>query len=151
LTASQPLAYSSTVCSDGSHRSPLPTLLAIAMFSFAVRARPLRRLSKSPTPNPSPKSTLAGPCTADFTITRCRSAGLRGQHPRPHRYGFASLHKFDLTVGTNADGKARFIGLPRLRNKALLPRLRRRREGSAFDDPAKTCKTQFTVVLRKNS
>jgi hypothetical protein len=134
------------------HRSPLPTLLAIAMFSFAVRA-----LAASPVEQkPDPKSIAEvdaglGPCTADFTITDDAGQPVYAANIRVHiAYGFASLHKFDLTVGTNADGKARFIGLPETTKQGLFFRASEGdREGSAFDDPAKTCKTQFTVVLRK--
>jgi len=134
------------------HRSPLPTLLAIAMFSFAVRA-----LAASPVEQkPDPKSIAEvdaglGPCTADFTITDDAGQPVYAANIRVHiAYGFSSLHKFDLTVGTNADGKARFIGLPETTKQGLFFRASEGdREGSAFDDPAKTCKTQFTVVLRK--
>ncbi len=34
-------------------------------------------------------------------------------------YGFGSFHKLDLEVSTNADGKARFIGLPNRLKRAL--------------------------------
>jgi hypothetical protein len=105
---------------------------------------------------PDPKSIAEvdaglGPCTADFTITDDAGQPVYAANIRVHiAYGFMSLHKFDLTVGTNADGKARFIGLPETTKQGLFFRASEGdREGSAFDDPAKTCKTQFTVVLRK--
>ncbi|MFZ0317543.1 MAG: hypothetical protein WAL56_00330 [Candidatus Sulfotelmatobacter sp.] len=93
-----------------------------------------------------------GPCTADFTITDDAGQPVYAANIRVHiAYGFMNLHKFDLQVGTNADGKARFIGLPETTKQGLFFRASESdRQGSAFDDPSKTCKTQFTVVLRKN-
>jgi len=57
-----------------------------------------------------------------------------------------SLHKFDLTVEPNADGKARFIGpSPETTKQGLFFRASEGdREGSAFAIQLKRCKTQFT-------
>ncbi|MFZ0419761.1 MAG: hypothetical protein WAM04_16805 [Candidatus Sulfotelmatobacter sp.] len=134
-------------------RSPLPTLFAVAIFSLAA----VRAHAASPADSkPDPKSIAEvdaglGPCTADFTITDDAGSPVYAANIRVHiAYGFMNLHKFDLTVGTNADGKARFVGLPETTKQGLFFRASEGdREGSAFDDPAKTCKTQFTVVLRK--
>lgn len=92
-----------------------------------------------------------GPCTADFTITDEANKPVYAASVRVHiAYGFMGTHKLDLEAGTNADGKARFIGLPDRTRQGLFFRASEGdREGSAFDDPAKTCKTQFTIVLRK--
>jgi hypothetical protein len=122
------------------------------MFSFAVRAQ-----AASPVdPKPDPKTIAEvdaglGPCSADFTITDDAGSPVYAANIRVHiTYGFMNFHKFDLQVGTNADGKARFVGLPETTKQGLFFRASEGdREGSAFDDPAKTCKTQFTVVLRK--
>jgi hypothetical protein len=107
-------------------------------------------------PKPDPKSIAEvdaglGPCTADFTITDDAGQPIYAANIRVRiTYGFMNLHKFDLQVGTNADGKARFIGLPDSTKQGFFFRASEGdREGSAFDDPSKTCKTQFTVVLRK--
>ncbi|MFZ0201018.1 MAG: hypothetical protein WB523_15805 [Candidatus Sulfotelmatobacter sp.] len=92
-----------------------------------------------------------GPCTADFVITDEVGKPVYAANIRVHiAYGFMNLHKFDLQVGTNADGKARFIGLPENSKQGFFFRASDSdREGSAFDDPSKTCKAQFTIVLRK--
>jgi hypothetical protein len=91
-----------------------------------------------------------GPCTADFTVTDTAGAAVYAAHVRVHiTYGFMSLHKFDLDAGTNAEGKARFIGLPESSKQGFFFHASEgEREGSAFDNPSKTCKAQFTVVLR---
>jgi hypothetical protein len=94
-----------------------------------------------------------GPCAADFTITDAANQPIYAANIRVRiTYGFLNLHKLDLQVGTNADGKARFVGLPGSRKQGLFFLASEGdREGSAFDDPGKTCQTQFTIVLRKKS
>ncbi|MGB8990006.1 MAG: hypothetical protein WCC37_25640 [Candidatus Sulfotelmatobacter sp.] len=94
-----------------------------------------------------------GPCAADFTITDAANQPVYGANIRVRiTYGFLNLHKLDLQVGTNAEGKARFVGLPGSRKQGLFFLASEGdREGSSFDDPGKTCKTQFTIVLRKKS
>jgi hypothetical protein len=96
-----------------------------------------------------------GPCTADFIVNDDAGKPVYAAKIRVRvSYGFKNLHKLDLNVGTNAEGKARFIGLPESSKQGGLffraydgdgPTYR---EGSAFDNPEKTCKAQFTVVLR---
>jgi hypothetical protein len=124
-------------------------LLAAAIFLFAAAQAAADQ-------KPDPKSIAEvdaglGPCTADFTITDDAGQPIYAANIRVRiTYGFMNLHKFDLQVGTNADGKARFIGLPDSTKQGFFFRASEGdREGSAFDDPSKTCKTQFTVVLRK--
>jgi hypothetical protein len=94
-----------------------------------------------------------GPCAADFTITDAANQPIYAANIHVRiTYGFMNLHKLDLQVGTNADGKARFVGLPGSRKQGLFFLASEGdREGSAFDDPGKTCKTQFTIILRKKS
>jgi hypothetical protein len=116
----------------------------------------LSTFAHSQNPNPDPKSIpvidgAIGSCSADFTVTDAAGSPIYAADIRVHiAYGFMSLHKLDLEVGTNADGKARFTGLPDTSKQGLFFRATQGdREASAFDDPSKTCKTQFTVVLRK--
>jgi hypothetical protein len=134
----------------------LCTVLALAIFSVALSAHAAPPADPKNDPKPDSKTIAEvdaglGPCTADFTITDDAAAPVYAAKIRVHiTYGFMNLHKLDLQVGTNADGKARFIGLPDSPRQGLFFRASEGdREGSAFDDPGKTCKTQFTLVLRK--
>ena len=54
-----------------------------------------------------------GSCAADFTVTDASGAPVYAAtvHVRI-RYGFMSVKRMDLEVGTNSDGKARVEGLP---------------------------------------
>jgi hypothetical protein len=133
-------------------KSAFPAIFALAIFSLHSYAYAVASVD----PKPDPKSIAEveaglGPCTADFTITDAEGQPVYAASIRVHiTYGFMNLHKLDLQVGTNAEGKARFLGLPDSPKQGLFFRVSEGdREGSAFDDPGKTCKTQFTVVLRK--
>ena len=93
-----------------------------------------------------------GSCTADFTVTDAAGSPVYNAKIRVHiAYGFLNAHKLDLEVGTNADGKARFEGLPnKLKHGGLtFNATHEDQEGSAFVDPATTCKAQLTIPLRK--
>jgi hypothetical protein len=94
-----------------------------------------------------------GPCSADFTVNDANGAPVYNAKISVHiAYRFMNLHKLDLEAGTNAAGKARFTGLPDKPKQGLFFRASEGdREGSAFDDPAKTCKAEFTIVLVKKS
>jgi hypothetical protein len=116
---------------------------------------PARTQTNSPSPDPHSIPSVdagIGSCTADFTITDADNKPVYAAQIKVHiAYGFGSFHKLDLQVGTNADGKARFTGLPnRVKRGGLFFQASEGdRTGDAFDDPSKTCQAQFTVVLRK--
>jgi hypothetical protein len=120
--------------------------LSISAFSQTAPARP------DPQDVPVIDGGI-GACSADFAVTDEAGAPVYAAKIKVHiAYGFMYARKLDLEVGTNADGKARFIGLPENPKQGLFFRASEGdREGSAFDNPAKTCKAQFTVVLRKKS
>ena len=94
-----------------------------------------------------------GPCTADLTITDAAGAPVYAAKIKVHiAYRFGSFHKLDLELGTNAEGKARFIGLPdRIKHGLYFYASEGDRTGEAFDDPANTCKAQFTIALQKKT
>jgi hypothetical protein len=127
----------------------LATALALLILSF-----PTPRARAAPAVDPKTVAEVdagLGPCTADFIVTDEAGAPVYAANIRVHiTYGLMNLHKFDLQVGTNSDGKARFLGLPETSKQGFFFRASEGdREGSAFDNPSKTCKTQFTIVLRK--
>lgn len=108
--------------------------LIIALTFFATSTLPASILPVDPAPvDPSPVNPSAvdpktisevdaglGPCTADFTITGDDDKPVYAAKVRVHiAYGWMNLHKFDLEVGTNSDGRARFIGLPKIPSKAF--------------------------------
>ena len=94
-----------------------------------------------------------GPCTAEFTVTDSAAKPVYNAKVQVHiSYGFMSLHKLDLEVSTNVNGKARFQGLPnRLKRGLMFYASEGNREASTFDDPASTCQAQLTMVLAKKA
>jgi hypothetical protein len=94
-----------------------------------------------------------GPCSADFTVNDSSGSPIYNARIRLHiAYGRLNLHKLDLEAGTNANGKARFIGLPDKSKEGLFFRASAgARETSVFDNPAQTCKKDFTVVVERKS
>ena len=90
-----------------------------------------------------------GNCSADFTVR-----GADGQpvynatiHVRV-RYGFMSLKRSDLEIGTNADGKARIEGLP-VKAKPLAYDVRKgTAAGAVMQDVEAMCDASFDVALK---
>jgi len=133
------------------HRIAWSTAFLVALLSL-----PALRAQSSPPVDPKSVPVIdggIGPCSADFTITDATGAAVYDAKIRVHiAYGFLYLRKLDLEVGTNADGKARFTGLPDRTKQGLFFRASEGgRDGSAFVDRAKTCKADLTIPLEKKS
>lgn len=94
-----------------------------------------------------------GPCTADFTITDADGKPLYDAKIRVHiAYRFLNAHKLDLEVGTNADGRARFTGLPdKIKHGIYFYATQGDLQAEAFDDTANNCKAAFALALRKQA
>jgi len=92
-----------------------------------------------------------GPCTADFTITDADGKPLYDAKIKVHiAYRFLNAHKLDLEVGTNADGKARFTGLPdKIKHGLYFYATQGDLQAEAFDDPVNNCKEVFALALKK--
>ena len=130
-----------------------PLVLTVALSVFALSAG---AFGQTTSPSVDPKSVpvidgAIGSCSADFIITDAANAPIYNAKINVHiAYGFGSFHKLDLEVSTNAEGKARFTGLPnRLKRDLTFHASEGGREGEVTDDTAKTCNAQFTVALKK--
>ncbi len=126
---------------------------SLALLALALS---LPAFSQTPPAQPDPKEVPVvdggvGDCSADFTVNDPAGAPVYAAKIKVHiAYGFMYARKLDLEVGTNVDGKARFTGIPaRVKNGLFFEASEADRTASAFDDPATTCKAQFTLVLRK--
>jgi len=125
------------------------TVVAIALLSASV-------FSQTNSPSADPHSVPVidggiGDCSADFTVNDANGSPVYAAKIKVHiAYGFMYARKLDLEVGTNSDGKARFIGLPeRVKRGLFFEASEADRTAEAFDDPSSTCKAQFTLALRK--
>lgn len=121
----------------------LPLLLVLYSFEFAT--------AQTPDPHAVPVIDGGiGPCSADFIITDTDNKPVYAAKIKVHiAYGFMYARKLDLEVGTNADGKARFTGIPdRVKRGLFFEASEGDRVGNAFDDPATTCTAKFAITLR---
>jgi hypothetical protein len=86
--------------------------LLVVLILFSAR-------SSFPTPQSANSSEIpvakggAGSCSADFVVSDTSGKAIYDAKINILvKYGFAGLHRLDLTVGTNFEGKARIEGLP---------------------------------------
>jgi hypothetical protein len=97
----------------------LPILMAAGPLPGA-RTQETPKKDQAPKTQEAPKTkdfsvmdAGAGPCSVELTVTgadgKPASAALINVHIA---FGFAGFHKLDLSVYTNDQGKAKFIGLP---------------------------------------
>ena len=129
-----------------------------ARIGLLLALAPIPAISQANSPRPDPKAVPVidggiGPCSADFTVVDPAGAPVYAAKVKVHiAYGFMNVRKLDLELGTNIDGKARFTGLPdRLKHGVYFHASEGDRAGEAFDDPANTCKAQFTITLHQQS
>lgn len=123
-----------------------------AILVLFVAAATFSQSSNAPDPHSVPAvDGAAGPCTADFVVTDSNGAPVYAAKIKVHiAYGFGSFHRLDLEVSTNVDGKARFTGIPdRMKHGLYFRASQSDLQGEVFDDPANTCKAQFTLALQK--
>jgi hypothetical protein len=130
------------------NRAPI-FLLALSLASMPAAAQ-----TNSPKSDQNPVPVIdggTGTCSADFTITDAAGAPVYAAKIKVHiAYRFGGFHKLDLELSTDSNGKARFTGLPdRAKHGLFFEAAEGDRTGEAFDDPANTCKAQFTVALQK--
>jgi len=92
---------------------------------------------------------MAGSCSANFTVTDTDKKPIyNAKIEVVIRYGFVGMHKSELQIGTNSDGKARVTGLPEKVKKPLEFRVS---SGSLFKtvpvNPTEKCDSSLEVVL----
>ena len=160
--ASDGMSYPDVMQNSARSRTILANLFILAMLSAAIISTPLLQAQTAAPQNAAPQNAAdphsvpvvdgaLGPCTADFTVTDESGSPVYLAKISVHiAYGFMYLHKMDLEVGTNVDGKARFTGLPaRTKDGLAFQASKADRAGTAFVDPSTTCKADLTVVLQK--
>jgi hypothetical protein len=91
----------------------------------------------------------AGPCSADFVVSDPSGKGVYDAKITIQiKYGFMGLHKLDLTVGTNFEGKARIEGLPQQIKGSAEFRISHGEQNKALPyDPVDNCHPRHQVTL----
>jgi hypothetical protein len=94
----------------------------------------------------------SGPCSIELSVT-----GLDGKPVYAARidyhttYGFMGAHKLDMGVYTNAQGKAKFTGIPAKVKKPPIEFSAKKDDlvGVATMDPATECQAKHDIVMDK--
>jgi len=155
LWLNRPLPHAELEYPVNTMRIPTANKLMLSMsLTLAIFFSPALRAQTAAPVDPKTVPVVdggIGSCSVDFTVTDSSQAPVYAANIKVHiAYGFMYLRKLDLEVGTNASGKARFTGLPdRTKQGLFFQASEGAREGSAFVDPAKTCKADLTIALEK--
>jgi hypothetical protein len=137
-------------------KNRLRALILVAVFAILASVAAFSQTSTNPVPDPKAVPALdggIGPCSADLTVTDSSGKPIYLANVTVHiAYGFMNVRKLDLQLSTNIDGRARFTGLPdHIKHGIYFHASEGDRTGEAFDDPANTCKAQFTIELEKKT
>ncbi len=94
----------------------------------------------------------SGPCSIELTVTDADAKPVYAARIDYHAaYGFMGTHKLDMAVYTNAQGKARFTGIPaKVKNPPI--EFHAKKDdliGVATMDPATECQAKHDIVLAK--
>jgi hypothetical protein len=95
----------------------------------------------------------SGPCSVELTVTDADAKPVYAARIDVHiAYGFAGAHKLDMGVYTNAQGKARFTGIPAKVRKPPIEFRAKKDDliGLATMDPATECQAKHDIVLAKS-
>lgn len=91
-----------------------------------------------------------GPCSADFTVTGADGKPVYAAiiHVRI-RYGFLSLKRMDLEVGTNSEGKARVETLPSSARRLVYEITKDTAKATVEQDLAIVCRGTYDLSLKE--
>jgi hypothetical protein len=91
----------------------------------------------------------AGPCSADFAVSDPSGKGVYDAKIAIQiKYGFMGLHKLDLMVGTNFEGKARVEGLPeQIKGSAEFKISHAEQNKTVAYDPTSDCHPRHEITL----
>ena len=117
--------------------------------SLAVFAGNSTPQAPGPAANVPTANAASGDCTADFTVDDSSGTGIYDAKIRIQlKYGAFGLHRIDAVVGTNADGKARIVGLPlQIRGTAEFTVSHGDQSKSVPYDPLNDCHSKHEVTL----
>ncbi|HEY3768368.1 MAG TPA: hypothetical protein VGN44_06830 [Candidatus Angelobacter sp.] len=134
--------------------------LTFLIFSvtFLLAAQPQQPAQTQPSAQAQPSGDVpvtdgaSGDCSIDFNVTDAEGKPVFAARIDVHlAYGFAGAHKLDMGVYTNAEGKARFTGIP-LRVRKPPIEFRAKKDdliGLATMDPLAECHARHDIVLAK--
>jgi hypothetical protein len=134
------------------------TILACVSLMISVT---LALAAQSQQPAPSANSDdipvtdgTSGPCSIEFSVTDSDGKPVYAARIDVHlAYGTFGAHKLDMGVYTNAQGKARFTGIPAKVKRPPVEFNAKKDDlvGLATMDPATECQAKHDIVMDKKS
>jgi hypothetical protein len=134
-------------------------LHVILACAFVILGLTLALAAQAQQPAPSPKPDdipvtdgTSGPCSIEFSVTDSDGKPVYAARIDVHlAYGAFGAHKLDMGVYTNAQGKAKFTGIP---NKVRKPPVEFNAKkddlvGVATMDPLTECQAKHDIVMDK--
>ncbi|MBI4886984.1 MAG: hypothetical protein HY824_07820 [Acidobacteria bacterium] len=120
-------------------------MIPMALLAAGLAQQP----AGGPPPDVATISARLGPCAADFTVSDAdgKPVYTATVHVRV-RYGFMSLKRMDLEVGTNSDGMARVEGLPAKAKPLVYDVSKGDRKTTVEQDVASQCQATYRVSLK---
>lgn len=125
-------------------------LLLVATLLFAVRDQQPGQSQKADDIPVTDGSS--GPCSIEFSVTDSDGKPVYAARIDVHlAYGAFGAHKLDMGVFTNAQGKARFTGIPAKVKKPPVEFNAKKDDlvGMATMDPAMECQARHDIVMAK--
>lgn len=121
-------------------------LLTTALAALTLVQQPAADTQK---PDLAIISARLGTCAADFTVKDADGKPVYAAiiHVRV-RYGFMSMKRMDLEVGTNSEGKARVEGLPAKAKPLSYDISKAATKAAVEQDLASSCQATFDVSLK---
>jgi len=121
----------------------------IATIALAAVALVQQPAAEAPKPELAVISARQGACSADFTVKDSDGKPIYAAliHVRI-RYGFMSLKRMDLEVGTNSDGRARVEGLPSRAKPLTYEIWKADKKTSVEQDFSRNCDATYDVSLK---
>jgi hypothetical protein len=119
-------------------------------FLFAAQSQPAQ--PQKPDDIPITDGT-SGPCSIEFSVTDSDGKPVYAARIDVHlAYGAFGAHKLDMGVYTNAQGKAKFTGIPAKVRKPPIEFNAKKDDlvGVATMDPATECQAKHDIVMAKN-
>jgi len=129
---------------------------ASAFVVLALNGWLLLSAQQSPQPQPSQEipatDAQSGPCSIELSVTGPDGKPVYAAKIDYHAaYGAFGAHKLEMSVYTNADGKAKFTGIPAKVKKPPVEFSAKKDDlvGLATMDPATECKAKHDIVMDK--
>jgi hypothetical protein len=123
--------------------------LSMSVLLIGAQTQPAQSQQSDDVPVTDAES---GPCSIELSVTDSNGKPVFAARIDYHAvYGFMGTHKLDMAVYTNAQGKARFTGIPAKVKKPPIEFKAKKDDliGLATMDPAAECQAKHDILMDK--